>query len=255
MHEAQEHPCNAFLTLTYDDEHLPPDGGLQMQDFQNFMKRLRKFYSSPLRYFHCGEYGEKLSRPHYHAAVFGLHLDDQQLFTTTPNGDKLYISDNLTKLWTHGHATVGELTQASAAYIARYVIKKVNGPEKLDHYTNKETGVICSPEYITMSRRPGIGSSWFKKYSSDVYPSDNVIVNGYAKKPPRYYDKQLEKTNPTLLKKLLTNRAKRAIKLLPHTTTDGKTVMLDDNNLFRLAVKEKCVTLKIRTLKRNLEES
>jgi len=92
----------------------------------------------------------------------------------------------------------------SAAYIARYVTKKVTGQRAAAHYerVSPSTGelVQVEPEFATMSRRPGIGAGWFAKYGSEVYPSDEVIVRGRACRPPRYYDERLSEGELSALK-------------------------------------------------------
>ena len=154
-HEAQLHEDNCFLTLTYNDENLPKHNSLKLKDFQKFMKRLRKAFGKKIRFFHCGEYGEKFQRPHYHAIIFGLDFKDKILFSEQ-NDQKLYISPTLNKIWGLGHATIGDVTFQSAAYVARYITKKITGDRAQDHYNeiNYETGEILSerrPEYTTIS--------------------------------------------------------------------------------------------------------
>ncbi len=199
MHEAQTHSSNSFVTLTYNDENLPPDGGLRLRDWQTFAKRLRK-RTGPYRYYHCGEYGDLHGRPHYHALLFGLDFPDRELYSES-RGNKLYTSELLTQTWGMGLSIIGELTFQSAAYVARYCMKKITGPLADEHYqtVNTKTGEVnqVKPEYTTMSRRPGIGKPWLAKYQSDVFPSDEVIVNGKSTRPPRYYDSQYELSDPT----------------------------------------------------------
>lgn len=195
MHESSLYSRNCFITLTYNQENLPKDGSLRLKDFQNFFKRLRKKYGSKIRFFHCGEYGELNARPHYHACVFNFDFDDRKPYKTI-NGHTLYTSASLNRLWTNpdtgtplGFCTIGDVTFESAAYVARYITKKINGPKAEDHYKGKK------PEYITMSRRPGLGAGWYEKYSTDCYPSDYLIHREMKMKPPKFYDKILEKTN------------------------------------------------------------
>lgn len=192
VHEASLYDKNCFITLTYDDEHLPADGSLCVKDFQDFMKRLRfKFKGHKIRFLHCGEYGTLNKRPHFHALLFGFDFPDKKLWSLTPRGDKVYRSPILEELWTDGFSTIGAVTFESCAYVARYVTKKVTGELAEEHYQGK------APEYITMSRRPGIGSEWFKKYHSDVFPNDFVVLkDGRKIATPRYYMKQLEKFFP-----------------------------------------------------------
>lgn len=244
MYENQLHQDSCFVTLTYNDDFLPPDGGLRKSDFQRFVKRLRKRFSgSSIRYFHCGEYGESLGRPHYHALLFGVDFSDKKLFK---DGDSpLYTSDLLASLWPFGHSTVGAVTFESAAYVARYVMKKVTGDRGARHYerVNVETGEIVSiqPEYITMSLKPAIGRDWFEKFSSDVFPSDFLIVNGNKVKPPKYFDKLLEQREPLLLEAIKLRRIKKASKFKLDFTPS------------RLKVREQVQSAQLSQLKRHKE--
>lgn len=189
MHEKDMHEDSCFITLTYDDDHLPKDGSLNLKHFQDFFKRLRKKCGSGIRFFHCGEYGETTHRPHYHAIIFGFDFTDRQ-FHTVSNGNRLYISSSLTSLWSLGHCLIGDVTFESCAYVARYIMKKVTGELAEAHYGGRK------PEYVTMSRKPGIGAGWYAKFKSDVYPSDYLYVNGVKCKPPRFYDTRLQVSSP-----------------------------------------------------------
>lgn len=217
MHEAQlykEEEC-AFITLTYADEHLPDLGSLVTKDWQDFAKRVRN-HMGPFRFFHCGEYGDLRGRPHYHACTFGLQLEDLVPAGKTKSGEMAYDSQQLTEIWGKGKTQIGALTFQSAAYVARYVMKKVNGQKKKEgHYNiiNKQTGEIKGekkPEYITMSRKPGIGKKWIEKYKTDVYPRDEVIMNGKRMRPPKFYDGHYELTDPQQHKQLKHQRVKNA---------------------------------------------
>ncbi len=207
MHEAQMNtkgnppvPCNSFITLTYDDDHLPPDGGLVLEHFQQFVRSFRRA-GHKFRYYHCGEYGDLNGRPHYHAILFGIDFPDQVFEETTPHGDKLYSSELLSTYWTKGRSRIGAMTFKSAAYVARYCMKKINGEQAEEHYQkiSKTTGEVfqVKPEYQTMSRRPGIGSTWFATYGGDIFPSDECVVNGKVTRPPKFYDSQYELSDPT----------------------------------------------------------
>lgn len=232
IHEAQLHEHNSFLTLTYRDEKLPPNKSLVVKDWQNFAKRLRKRHG-PFRFLHCGEYGERNDRPHYHAAIFGLDFKQDRIFRkNTPAGFPLYQSDSLDKCWQNGFAWIGELTFDSASYVARYIMKKQNGDRawiKYGEVVDEATGEVTHkriPEYTTMSRRPGIGSVWIEKYMDDVYPRDQVIVNGKPMRPPKFYDQEYEKRNPKGFKRLKARRRAEAKR------------KEDDNGYERLEVKE-----------------
>lgn len=166
------------------------------------MKRLRKWLDhKKIRFFHCGEYGENFGRPHYHAIIFGHDWSDKKLKFVTKRGDKVYTSNKLDELWTHGITSTASVTFESCAYVARYVTKKVTGQSAIHHYNkiDYETGEILSertPEYVTMSRRPGIGKIWYDKYTKDVFPLDEVVLRGVKMRPPRYYNNLYEISNP-----------------------------------------------------------
>ena len=195
MHEASLHERNCFLTLTYDDEHVPSNASLNVVDFQLFMKRLRRGSVSPLRFFHCGEYGEETRRPHYHCCLFGENFsDDRKVYRVTKQGHSLYNSSRLSEVWGLGHAVIGDLSFESAAYVARYCLKKVTGPSAQDYYGERK------PEYVTMSRRPGIGSGWLEKGRNlfETYRDDSVVLRGKEMLPPPYYDRILERVDPAL---------------------------------------------------------
>lgn len=228
MHESKTHRYNSFLTLTYNDNNLPPYGTLRYQDYQAFMKRLiksasrggensaiahtpsapghrsyaasRRRKSSNIRFYMCGEYGETYRRPHYHACLFGADFKDKVYLAKSPTGKKLWRSPELERLWPHGFSSIGELTFESAAYVARYVMKKITGQQAKKHYEriDPNTGEIIDikPEFNQMSRGQGIGKAWLERFETDVYPSGKVIVRGIQTQPPRYYDKQYKKLHP-----------------------------------------------------------
>lgn len=248
MHETELHEKNCFLTLTYSDDKLPSDGSLHVEDFQLFMKRLRKRSTSPLRFFHCGEYGEENLRPHYHVCLFGDDFSDDRIFNkTTKQGDTLYTSPRLSEVWDLGHSWIGDLTFESAAYVARYCLKKQTGSDDYrksknlltleEHYYGRK------PEYVTMSRRPGIGSDWLNSGRNlfETYRDDSVVMRGKEMMPPPYYDKLLEKVDPVLFKKVKKERV-LAQDLNSFETTSRR--LLD-----RGVVKQKTI---VSTLKRSL---
>lgn len=244
MHEAQLYEHNSFVTLTYSDEFLPFAGSLCLRDFQLFMKRLRFKFGAGIRFYHCGEYGEQTSRPHYHAILFNLEFPDKK-FLCERNGFPVWTSDILSELWGNGLTEIGTVTFESAAYVARYIMKKVTGEMAEDHYSrlDVDTGEIHSiaPEYTTMSRRPGIGSEWLSRFKNDVYPSDEVIVNGHPVRPPKFYDTIYERSDPDQYSKLKRSRILRS------------RDFVDNNTPERLSVREKVQLSKLSRLPRNLE--
>lgn len=244
VHESQLHDDSSFITLTYDPEYLPDYGSLVKEHFVLFMKRFRKSIEPiKIRFFMCGEYGEKNSRPHYHALIFGFGFPDRKLMSER-NGVRLYTSEHLTKLWPYGFSTCGDISMESAAYVARYCLKKVQAREdKTEMDAENWSGQI--PEYNNMSRGgrngKGLAYNWYVQFKSDVFPCDNVVVKGKVGKPPRYYDKQFEFDNLDLFNKIKADRKSKALENAA------------DNTAARLKVKEICKKAQISQLKRGME--
>lgn len=256
-HESIMHRDNSFVTLTYDDHHIPDHRNLHYPHFQKFLRKLRKKLKKPVRFYMCGEYGDRcekhsinscpecgpIQRPHYHAILFGVRFEDSYLWAVR-EGNRVYRSPTLEKLWEHGNSEIGSVTFQSAGYVARYIIKKQNG-ERAQIYdvADQETGEIITRRvapFTRMSLKPGIGKSWYDKHKSDLWPHDfAVLPDGRETSVPRYYRELLEKENPALAAQL---RAKRVEKSEnnPHNTPE------------RLAVREFVKTKKAERLKRKL---
>lgn len=187
-------------------------GSLRYEDFQLFMKRLRRKIG-PVRFFMCGEYGENFDRPHFHALLFGYSFPDAKRVYSDAG---LSRSETLEKLWPHGFATVGEVTYASARYVASYCVKKVTGTAAEEHYRRVDpyTGEIVpiEPEFCHMSLKPGIGLRWLAKYWKEVYLSGHhaVMINGTKKRVPRYFDKKMDEIVPLLMDDVEFQRALHA---------------------------------------------
>lgn len=231
MHEASLHDENCFITLTYSDEHLPRMGSLDRRAFPLFMKRLRKRTGEKIRYYHCGEYGERSRRPHYHALLFGYNFPDRKQWSLR-KGIPVHRSGLLEELWPFGLSEIGTVTFESAAYCARYVVKKVTGEAAKDHYArvDSDTGEVIQiePEYATMSRRPGIGLCWLEEYGAETYRDDSVVINGRQMKPPRYYDEKMSETDAEVVESV--RRKRRHERNLREGTKK------------RLETREKCAT-------------
>lgn len=244
MHEAKFHERSCFITLTYDPEHLPAHGDLVYRHFQLFCKRLRK-KCGKFRFFMCGEYGDELSRPHFHACLFGMDFPDRVYFKKTDSGESIYTSSTLASLWTFGFSSVGNLTIESAAYVARYVCKKVD-PNYDSRYLRVDplTGecVSVTPEFGQMSRRPGIGAQFLEKFKGDVYPRDYVVSDGRRSRVPRYYDKLLEVCDPDMTDLLALSRYEKSLRFCSQ-----------DSSPERLRVREVVTRARLGFYKRSLE--
>ena len=245
------HEQNAFITLTYDNDHLPKNNSLNHEHFQKFIRSLRKTIDIPIRYYMCGEYGDKTLRPHYHALIFGYDFPDKTIWSKRQK-NYVYRSELLEKKWYHGNSEIGNVTYQSAAYTARYIVKKQNGERAKSHYAviDNDTGEITGkrkPEYTNMSLGDnkdtfGIGYSWFKKYKSDVFPQDTVITpDGKTQPAPKYYRELLRREDPELFEKLRLKRIEKA-------------QSNPDNSKDRLQVREEVQTAKIKKLPRELHD-
>lgn len=246
VHESQMHDDSSFITLTYDPEYLPENGSLVKDHFVLFMKRLRRAIEPiKIKFFMCGEYGEKGERPHYHALIFGYGFPDRKLFSVK-KGVSLYVSELLQKLWPFGFSTCGNISYESAAYVSRYCLKKVQAKDDVEEMdADNFSGQI--PEYVNMSRGgrtgKGLAYDWYCKFESDVFPSDQVVVRGKEGKPPRYYDKCFELDSPAVMAKIKESRKAKALENAA------------DNTTARLLVKEKCREAQIGQLKRGYENA
>nr|AVQ10273.1 replication protein VP4 [Gokushovirinae environmental samples] len=239
VHEAKMHERNCVVTLTYNDAHLPDDGGLVKRHLQLFMKRLRKEFGNGIRFYACGEYGENTKRPHYHCILFNFDFADKRFYKKSKTGDNLYTSDTAERVWAKGFCVVGEVTFESCAYIARYIVDKMTG-EKADEWYTTNDGVIVQSEFTNMSRRPGIGRSYYDKYGAEVLRHDSVIIRAMPVRPPRYYDVLSEAVDP---KRMAVIKRKRQREALKH---------LADNSPERRRVKETVAVLNLNMWKRNV---
>lgn len=241
------HDQNSFITLTYDDAHLPCGQSLNIKDWQRFMKRLRRKIPKQIKFFACGEYGENrdvstlslLGRPHFHAILFGHQFTDLEQISTNHKGDPLYRSTALDSTWGKGLASVGQCTFASAAYVARYCTKKITGDEAEGHYTRTHPNgdiTYVRPEFNTMSN--GIGKTWWEKYKTDTH-KDFLYGEGHKQKLPAYYDKLMADVDEDRAMKTIGRRR--------------RSIDFNDPERFldRLRVKEKIKLKRTETLKRN----
>lgn len=242
MNEKRMHGASSFLTLTYDDKNLPSGNTLVKSDLQNFMKRLRHETGPGLRFFACGEYGENTSRPHYHVLLLSADFPDRKIYSSQSDYS-LYNSRTLQRLWTAGHSVIGDVTFESCAYVARYCVKK--------NQNGKTISDGRAPEFLVMSRRPGIGAGYFDMYQDEILGHDTIIVNGVPAALPRFYDGKLagltgliETRAGHLLSKyeLIKFRRRRSI-----TTAQRR-----DNSNARLRVREVVAMAKLNLKRRSI---
>jgi len=179
------HPHNIFLTLTYNDEHLT-SSKLVYEDFQKFMKKLRKLQDAPMGVFVTGEYGEKNKRPHWHAIIFNYAPKDGVLDQQSPQGDT-YTSETINKIWGKGRANYGAVTFQSAGYCARYAAKKlVHGKDGHDYEPISKK-----------SSKHAIGKRWLETFHADVFNQGHIVLpDGQTCSIPRYYEKWFKEKQP-----------------------------------------------------------
>lgn len=265
MNEAQLYEHNAYITLTYEEDDRFNRDELCYSDYQAFMRRLRKHFARlkqkaiatreglkkprrlkkseipKIRFYMSGEFGDRNGRPHFHAILFNVEFTDKIYLKKNASGAKLYTSATLEKLWGKGFTSIGDVTFQSAAYVARYVMKKVTGKGKTDANaeTDPETGEIKLKQPLCqMSRKPGIGRPWIEKFKTDVYPHGKQVVNGLEVRPPKFYDKYYKTKNPKLYRAMIQQRQQE--------------VNHQDNTNDRIEAKEKVKQAQLDQLKRKL---
>lgn len=176
LQEKKDAITSIFLTLTYDEHHVPYSGtfargdarvtSLCKRDLQLFTKRLRKLNAavspSQLRYYSVGEYGTRFDRAHYHSIMFNL---DRRIFPVVK------------EVWGKGNVKIGTVNVASCHYVAKYVINRVGD------YSGRE------PPFAFMSKRPGIGAKYLDTHR-EWHKADlrnYTQVHGQINRLPRYF--------------------------------------------------------------------
>lgn len=257
MLELQYHKSSYFVTLTYDDLHIPiardPETGetngigtLCKRDFQLFMKRLRKQTCQELRYFAAGEYGSETRRPHYHAIIFGLELDDLQVYKRSPQGFTYYNSKTVQDVWPNGYAVVADVSWETCAYTARYIVKKLRGPEAAFYVKYH-----LEPEFSLMSRKPGLARKYFDEHPG-IYDFDFINIStekkGLKFRPPRYFDQLYDLDHPDDMARIKVDRREYMEDLkrfkLEHTSKNYLEMLADEELAFinrTKSLERKCI--------------
>nr|WAE43366.1 MAG: replication initiator protein [Microviridae sp.] len=171
LHESSYYDHSIFATFTYDNGHLPLNNSLNKAEFQRFMKRLRKQVNEPIKYYACGEYGDQLNRPHYHAIIFGMSQKQKILITAA---------------WQMGFVYLGNVTIKSCRYVAQYIDKKYNGSLGEQVYTNKGL------EKPFQLQSKGLGLRFAQENADYLKSNLGCTVNGSQVGIPRYYRKKLD---------------------------------------------------------------
>lgn len=285
--EALDYPedSNWFVTLTYaqpdDTLDLPSygrwasvnsDGALVLnkQHPTDFLKRFRDHhgrkvsypYEPPtyfdkrygvdrplgIRYFLAGEYGDRTLRPHYHAIMLNCPLPDLRLIGYNELNMPLFTSDLMTETWGFGHVTIGRMTWQTAAYVARYTLKKANGQTDEQY---EQLGL--TPEYTVMSRKPGIGYQYLIDHGDDIYRDDEVVLPAISKdkpnvqRPPKYFDRVFQEIDPETVAKVKSRRAEVA-----QIMQAEKLANTDLDEAAYLTLAEKATSERVKKLIRDL---
>lgn len=257
MFEAKKYECNFWLTLTYNDDNLPIaekmnfgeetftnygdemwiTGTLVPDHITTFLKSLRKNYERKghkgIKFYLCGEYGEKTKRPHYHIVLMNCPLDISQFYGShiDTNFKAHWKSHELKRYWDKGIHDICELEWSDAAYTARYCAKKIfKTVSNRDYAANGK-----EPEFVRMSR--GIGKDYFLENKEKIIKQDGVVAktvkgNVTKVKMPRYYMKLIEKENPQLFEDIKKSRkhiAERSRKMEQQLSdyTDKEKLIMD----------------------------
>lgn len=203
--ELAQWDSSLFITLTYDDQHLPENKSLNKKHVQDFIKRVKKHFKSskenPIRQTYCGEYGTKTNRPHYHVILYNCDFLDKKKHRKTDQGQQVFTSETLTGLWGKGLCEFGFATAGGIAYLYKYILKKKTRKEKTKPLSieHGDTTYDVEHEFIESSRNPGIGA-WMRDSAS--IKNGFLTVNGVKKKLPKYYLEYLRKTDPDAFDKI-----------------------------------------------------
>lgn len=270
MLEAKQYKENYFITLTYDDDHLPYNdtfvdkdgitwtddgtwnGTLVPEHMQKFWKDLRRYYKyhynhDGIRFYDCGEYGSQTQRPHYHAIAFNLPIPAEELKVYKIKDGIVYWNwEIMSKIWGKGFVVITDVSWSTCAYVARYIMKKQTGEMSSTYYGSR--GQV--PEFTNMSLKPGIGQKYYDEHKDEIYKSDSILMKTVKGsignvKPPRYYDKLYDIDYPSDMQKIKAARkaaAAEAQKMkLSKTSLDLKS---------QLAAEERSMVIKAKALVR-----
>lgn len=248
VHESMLHDKNCFVTLTFDDEHLPINKSLNKAYMSSWLKRFRKKFGEGIRFLMCGEYGEKFKRPHYHILFYNFDFPDRK-FWTTRHGQIYYRSPMLEEIWRdacagegNGYSVIGDVSFESSAYVSRYVTKKFKSPDDEEvkkYYNGRE------PEFLHMSRMPGLGYDFIVKNYKQILGNGYVVLpNGHKAPVPLYYSNIVKDYDPGVYEKFKLDRLKYMLE-------NYKEV--DDETQQRQEALEELQNLKLDTLVRSYE--
>ena len=146
-----------FITLTYAKKKPFPE----VADLSNFLRKVRDYFGhdTRIRFFACGEYGEKNGRAHIHAVLFGCPFPEDAIKYDA----RQFTSITFEKLWGLGFCPFSRPVDVGAVsgYVAKYLLKDYGR----------------SGAWLNMSRKPGIGSPYLEEHFLD----DGLVLLGNGK--------------------------------------------------------------------------
>lgn len=199
-----------FVTLTYDDDHLPfgmctqydtftgevleeaAVPSLRKKDLQDWFKRLRWYYNEihGIRYLACGEYGGQTARPHYHVILFNVHIDDLVPYKSKDSSALYFTSASMDKVWMHGQVLIARYDFHTADYVAKYLVKGDSSEDHPDFVDGREK------PFLLMSRRPGLGRAYYDSHKDTISETDKIYTAFGSKRPPAYFDRLDRESRP-----------------------------------------------------------
>lgn len=285
-HESTLHEKNCVVTLTYADEHLPANGSIDPDAGSEFMKRLRarEQYKREqihlpwhpdfgIKTFGCAEYGcndpkcgrawcQHNMRPHYHIILFNYDFEDKKFHSKNEDGDEYFTSDILETTWKQGGCQIMELNWKTAAYVSRYVTKKLSGPGRFEFEQKRVQqgrqkhyyGEKLPEQSICVAQQEGIAGAWWKENKDKIHKSDVMWINGQKIRPVTYYDRKYEKQNPNEYKKIKEKREKEKQKKIEKIKEEIRNGIHTNNfqRMDRQLAHERVMEAKLKLLKRGL---
>ena len=274
--ECKKTQHNYFVTLTYDDEHLPiaetikvgkdiyeNDGTVEWCEGTVYEPHMHKFIHDlrqhldrdkkhqGMQYYYCAEYGETTHRPHYHIILMNCPLELSQFKEFHLDGQKKlhWKTEELEKYWTYGMIDVAEVEWSCAAYVARYCMKKLHDHTKSDADYAKEGKL---KEFVRMSRK--IGRDYYEEHKNEIYKYDELIMktvkgNTGSLKPPKAWDKLFEQEHPEAMYLIKQSRKEAA-----ERSAELKRKITDYTDLRMLEIAANNIAIKAKQLPRDMED-
>lgn len=190
MYEFKRSSSAVFITLTIDDNHQKRNDlgwyEAEKNDIQKFFKRFRKlqdkrYGKKNIKYFMCCEYGPTTLRPHYHLILF--------------NAETAKLYENLVETYHLGFFQVGNVTEASIMYCAKYCLGVPDFALSLRDVK----------PFLMVSK--GLGSNMLKDMK---FMCDNGYIS-YKGTPYKVPDYVLEKM-PAVISQMIRLKARKYIK-------------------------------------------